>query len=109
MQSVGKILEGGKLAAGDEVKYARMLPQAGDPPEQAQRKIQGLKTMLRDARSRREKELAAGGYKVPETETSDQPAQSAGKVSVTSPKGKTITVSPNTAKLLKEGKVPWPE
>ena len=66
MQSVGKILEGGKLAAGDEVKYAKMLPQAGDPPEQARRKIEGLKTMLRDARNRRERELAAGGYKVPQ-------------------------------------------
>jgi len=64
MQSVGKILEGGKLAAGDEVKYAKMLPRPGDPPELVTRKIDGLKDMLDNWRASTERQYSGSGYKV---------------------------------------------
>jgi hypothetical protein len=48
-QAVGKILEGGKLAAGDEVKYRKMLPKAGDSAEVVRNKAEALKTLLNDS------------------------------------------------------------
>ena len=66
MQAAGKIMEGGKLAAGDEVKYAAMLPKPGDSEAVVQQKAEGLKRFLRDLASTRAKGLKAAGYSVPE-------------------------------------------
>lgn len=82
-QSVGKILEGGKLAAGDEIKYERMLPQPGDPPNLVKQKTDGLKKMLQDLKAKRSRALKAAGYKI-EGPDAEQPAQAR--------PGKTITV-----------------
>lgn len=65
MQAAGKILEGGKLAAGDEVKYAAMLPRAGDAPDVVAQKAEGMKAFLGELASRRGKGLKAAGYNVP--------------------------------------------
>lgn len=65
-QAVGKILEGGKLAAGDEEKYRRMQPMAGDSPDIVRRKIDGMKGFLDDIKAGRVKVYKAGGYKVPD-------------------------------------------
>lgn len=76
MQAVGTILEGGKLAAGDEVKYRRMLPEPGDPLELAKKKVEGLKQLLSSLRAKREQRFRASGF-------SDSAAQApAGKVAV---------------------------
>ena len=64
MQAAGKILEGGKLAAGDEAKYASMLPRPGDSEEVVTQKVQGMKTFLRSLAAQRAKGLKESGYKV---------------------------------------------
>lgn len=82
MQAVGTILEGGKLAAGDEVKYREMLPKAGDSREVAQRKIAGLKAFLADLKKKKIEAYNAGGYNAPALDHSDGNAAS-GRVMVT--------------------------
>lgn len=76
MQGVGKILEGGKLAAGDELKYRALMPEPGDSPERLRSKVRGLKTMLSDLKAGRIGAYKAAGYKTgdmgeskPETKT----------------------------------------
>lgn len=64
-QGVGKILEGGKLAAGDEVKYKNMLPKPGDSADVVKQKVQSLKAYLSQLKSDRLTTLKAGGYAVP--------------------------------------------
>ncbi len=65
MQAAGKILEEGKLQAGDEIKYKRMLPQAGDSESVLETKANGLKSYLRELASRKSKGLKDAGYNVP--------------------------------------------
>lgn len=66
MQAAGKILEGGKLAAGDEVKYKAMLPRAGDSDAVVADKAQAMKGFLRDLAHSRAAGLKASGYRVPD-------------------------------------------
>ena len=116
MQSSGSILEGGKMQGGDEIKYEKMLPRTGDSKELAREKAMGVKESLRANKTAQIKALKEAGYAVPEDGAApvaprpqgdaDVPA---GKVTVTSPTGKTLTVSAKTAELLKSGKVPWPK
>jgi hypothetical protein len=65
MQGVGIILEHGKLAAGDELKYKRLLPEAGDDAATLHRKISGLRSYLKSLKGKTEGAYSAGGYKVP--------------------------------------------
>lgn len=67
MQAAGKILEEGKLQAGDELKYKRMLPQAGDSEDVLKTKATGLKSYLRELASRKAKGLKDAGYAVPQS------------------------------------------
>ena len=64
MQAAGKIVEGGKLAAGDEMKYRKMMPLPGDSPEAVQTKTAGMKAFLRDLASRRAKAFRESGFNV---------------------------------------------
>lgn len=64
-QGVGTILEGGKLAAGDEAKYKNMLPKYGDSREVLAEKKKSLKAYLQTRKAERAKSLEAGGYNVP--------------------------------------------
>lgn len=66
MQAAGKIAEGGKLAAGDEVKYRKMMPQPGDSREVVKQKTQGMKTYLRELAQRRAQGFKGAGYNVPD-------------------------------------------
>jgi hypothetical protein len=66
MQGIGKIMEGGKLAAGDEVKYTAMLPVPGDSYESAAKKISAATAYLRKLRDDRVSALKAAGRNVPE-------------------------------------------
>jgi hypothetical protein len=61
-QAVGTILEGGKLAAGDEVKYRKMLPSAGDGAARRKAKIRNVKKLLDDARQAKIKAFGQAGY-----------------------------------------------
>ena len=65
MQAVGKIMEGGKLAQGDEDKYRRMLPGPRDNPETAKNKITQAKAFLQELVGNRVEFLRRSGYKVP--------------------------------------------
>jgi hypothetical protein len=64
MQAAGKIMEGGKLAAGDEAKYAAMLPRPGDSQAIVEQKATGLKAFLRDLATRRAQAFKESGYNV---------------------------------------------
>lgn len=77
MQAVGTILEGGKLAAGDELKYRKMLPEPGDSLANAERKVEGLKKYLRQLRETRAQAFRAGGFQVGE-QAPQAPAQPTG-------------------------------
>jgi hypothetical protein len=65
MQGVGLILEHGKLAAGDEVKYRRMLPEPGDDATTLHHKVAKLRAYLAELKGRQQQMYAGGGYKVP--------------------------------------------
>lgn len=69
MQGVGKIMEGGKLAAGDEVKYRRMLPQPGDSDEVVESKRKNAAAFLKNLVQGRIETLRKGGYQVPDVGT----------------------------------------
>lgn len=64
MQGIGKIMEGGKLAAGDEAKYLAMLPKAGDSAELAKNKISQAQGFLRSLVKARLQSLRASGYRI---------------------------------------------
>lgn len=63
-QAVGKILEGGKLAAGDEVKYRKMLPDASDSPDRARQKVENVTKLLQQSRANKIKAFGQAGYNV---------------------------------------------
>lgn len=65
-QGVGTILEGGKLAAGDEVKYKNMLPRYGDSKAVLAEKKKALRDYLQTRRAEKVGALKSGGYSVPE-------------------------------------------
>lgn len=64
MQAVGKIMEGGKLAAGDEIKYKNMLPKAGENQANATRKLKEAQEYLKTLVGNRVKALEDSGYDV---------------------------------------------
>lgn len=102
MQTVGKILEGGKLAAGDEVKYRRLLIQPGDSPQVVRTKVEGLLSQLEDTRQYRLKAFGGAGYNVSGLQTKgDTPAPAAPAVG---PKvGDTATNKKTGAKVRWDG------
>lgn len=63
-QAIGYILEGGKLAAGDEIKYRKMLPDAFDLPERRAEKIENVKKLLRKTREAKIQAFKQAGYKM---------------------------------------------
>lgn len=92
MQAAGKIIEGGKLAAGDEAKYRRMMPAPGNSPAVVKQKTEGMKVFLRDLARRRGKAFKDGGFNVPDSlipadEQASGPAQAGdGKVTISNGK-----------------------
>lgn len=96
-QAVGTILEHGKLAAGDELKYKAMLPAAGDPPGIKQAKIDAVKKLLADTSAASVEALGAAGYNTKGLSGMAQPSGGAqapaqdGKVLV-QVRGKTIRI-----------------
>jgi hypothetical protein len=62
MQAVGKIMEGGKLAQGDEAKYKSMLPKVGENPANAERKLTEAKAFLNNLYNGRVNALKGAGY-----------------------------------------------
>lgn len=107
-QAAGKILEGGKLAAGDETKYRNMLLKPGDAPEIVAAKTAGMVEFLEDVKAGRIKVYRAGGYKVPEsleTPKAAAPAAPDGKVRVRRKSdGVVAPVAPDVAqRLLQKG------
>src|SRR5262245_20969896 len=63
-QIIGKALEGGVLRKEDEIKYSKILPQIGDPPDVAKAKIKGLEQTLKDKRQNTLDALSDAGYDV---------------------------------------------
>lgn len=76
-QAVGTILEGGKMAAGDEEKYRKMLPEIGDSPEVAAGKRKALLDFLSSGKARKMEAYKSGGYKVAGDDDLDIPSQGA--------------------------------
>jgi len=64
-QSIGTILEGGKLTETDLQRYKRMLPQPGDSPDTAKRKADNMRAQLRRKLSDRKGNFDQAGYRVP--------------------------------------------
>lgn len=63
-QIIGKSLEGGVLRKEDEIKYEKILPRIGDPPEVAASKIEGLKQTLTQKRQDLLSSLEDAGYDI---------------------------------------------
>jgi len=61
-QIIGKSLEGGVLHKEDEVKYAKILPTLGDPPQVVQTKMQNLQKTLNQKLDVRLSSLEDAGY-----------------------------------------------
>ncbi len=103
MQGVGKIMEGGKLAAGDELKYRRMLPQPGDSKEVAAQKVKGAAAFLDGLVRNRVNALKEGGYNVPEKAITGAPPaaqatpSTAGTVRVVDADGDVLELTPKAA------------
>lgn len=75
-QGVGKILEGGKLAAGDEAKYKTMLPKPGDSAAVLEEKQRAMLDYLQSLKRKGIKTFQAAGFQVPDT---SQPAAPSAK------------------------------
>ncbi len=63
-QLIGKTLEGGVLRKEDEIKYEKILPTIGDPPDVAKAKMDGLERMIRDKRETTLQNLGDAGFNV---------------------------------------------
>jgi hypothetical protein len=63
-QAVGTILEGGKLAAGDEIKYRKLFPKAGDSLERAQNKLDNVRRLVGELTDAKVEALGSAGYNV---------------------------------------------
>jgi hypothetical protein len=63
-QGVGKILEGGKLAAGDERKYKEMLPKAGDSVAVLNEKQRAMLDYLQSLKKKGIEGFKAAGFQV---------------------------------------------
>lgn len=106
MQAAGKIVEGGKLAAGDEIKYRKMMPQPGDTPATVRQKAEGMKAFLRELATRRARGFRASGFNVPD-ELMPAAPQSTGPVRMTFPDGSVHEVAPDEVELARrKGGVP---
>lgn len=63
-QVIGKALEGGVLRKEDEMKYEKILPTVGDPPENAKAKLDGLEAAIRQRLETQMQALDDAGYDV---------------------------------------------
>lgn len=63
-QAVGTVLEGGKLAAGDETKYRNLFPKAGDSLERARNKLANVRRLVSGLTEAKVDALGAAGYNV---------------------------------------------
>ena len=63
-QIIGKALEGGVLRKEDEIKYEKILPKLGDPPDVAQTKINNLISTLKDKKENLMASLEDANYDV---------------------------------------------
>jgi len=63
-QIIGKGLEGGVLRKEDEIKYAKILPRIGDPPDVAAEKIKGLDSALKTKKEQTLEALEDAGFNV---------------------------------------------
>ena len=61
-QVIGKVLEGGVLRKEDEIKYAKILPTIGDPPDVVKSKLDGLESALKQRKSTLIDSLDDAGY-----------------------------------------------
>lgn len=92
MQNVGKIMEGGKLAAGDEAKYKSMLPQAGDNIDVARLKSKQASDFLRGLYDTQLQALKGSGYNT--TGLMRGGATTGGAIKMKFPNGETYDIEP---------------
>lgn len=93
-QVIGKALEGGVLRKEDELKYTKILPTIGDPPEVAKAKIEGLEVAIAQRKQRELEARQDAGYDVSKFLSRQNPETSKpSSFSVTAPDGKTYSFS----------------
>lgn len=61
-QVIGKTLEGGVLRKEDEIKYTKILPTIGDPPDVARAKLEGLQQAIQQRRQTVLESLGDAGF-----------------------------------------------
>lgn len=86
-QVIGKALEGGVLRKEDELKYTKILPTIGDPPELVTTKLDGLERAIQQRISRKVDALTDAGY---DTGKFSGRTPTTG-ITVTTPDGQTFT------------------
>jgi hypothetical protein len=108
-QVIGKALEGGVLRKEDELKYEKILPTIGDPPEIVTAKIAGLDAAIAQKHERQLESLSDAGYDVAkfQARTTPPPAPPAAPQSTVAPKvtlGQVLTVKGQKVRVTKIGK-----
>lgn len=88
-QTVGTILEGGKLTESDLARYMTLLPTAGDGEERARAKIENIKTLLAQKRAGVLGAMGGAGYNVSRLQA---PAAQGTPASTPEPDAATATV-----------------
>lgn len=91
-QSIGTILEGGKLTDADLAKYMALVPTPSDGTERAKAKVDRLKRMIEEKKNAKIKGLGQAGYKVGGFDATPTPAASE-EVEVIGPNGEEGTMS----------------
>lgn len=76
-QTIGTILEGGKLTDADLAKYMALVPTASDSRERARAKIDRLKRMIDEKKNAKVKGLGQAGYKVGGFDAATPPPEAA--------------------------------
>lgn len=89
-QTVGLILEGGKLAEGDLGRYMDLMPSAGDSDSRAKAKVENVKKLLALKGSNQVQALERAGYNAGGLEAIAQPPVE--RVAVVGPKGERGTI-----------------
>lgn len=104
-QTIGTILEGGKLTDADLPKYMKLLPTAGDSEDRAKSKIAKLRTMIADKKAAKIAGLKAAGFNASGFEAPSATAQPSERDSRAVAWAKANPNDPRAAKILEINKV----
>jgi hypothetical protein len=104
-QMIGKTLEGGVLRKEDEIKYAKILPTIGDPPDVVATKIAGLRETLQRKRETTLESLDDAGFNVEAFKARGAPQAPTPPTSGAAPPTTPRPATPATAAQFKVGDI----